>query len=506
MMLAFACPAADEPDYSDLDGVLDIAASQLPADLEPSTAQTYLDGIAAYIYGYPLVAIAMTERVATNVPNAIKFTGRSPINQLYKATQLPVGSTYKDVVLPSTTTMYAPAFLDLTDGPLILHISPISSDRYFIFQLLDAWTNVSRDSPSSRIGTTSGDYALVGPNNTQSLPSGLAGEIDFDTNTAWMITRVYTTGTQDDQKFVADQIINNFSLTPLTVYPNPYMPPDNIPVNPSFDMRTQPIKQVDSMDACAFFETMSAMMTTNPTRAIDVGITKRITRLGIIPGQFSCAARAMDTNGRAEIAALERAVLTAKQIMANQTPGETTTHWSVSLDVGDYGTRYLLRAVVAQQALGANRAKDAVYGYTRKDGTGTQLNGANNYTIHFKPSTAQHAAEEIPPVDGNGFWSLTLYQANGTLNDNKGGENWHALSTMYVEGHKACENADKSLDIFVGSKAPSDPMQYCNWLEAPAPSSDNSGDFILFLRLYWPDRAVTNKVNPWIPPAVAPLH
>ena len=98
--------------------------SDPPPDLDPSSVQTYLDGIAAYIYGYSLLSIAMTERVATNVPNATSKTGRAPINQLYRATELPVGSSYTDVVLPSTTTMYAPAFIDLTDGPLILHTRP----------------------------------------------------------------------------------------------------------------------------------------------------------------------------------------------------------------------------------------------------------------------------------------------------------------------------------------------------------------------------------------------
>ena len=120
---------------------------------------------------------------------------------------LPVGSQFKDVVLPSTTTMYATGFFNLQKEPLILHIPAISSDRFFIVQLLDGWTNVNQQSPGSRLSSaTPGDYALVGSNRNGELPGGLAGVIHFDTDTVWQIMRVLTTGTTDDQSLVYNQI------------------------------------------------------------------------------------------------------------------------------------------------------------------------------------------------------------------------------------------------------------------------------------------------------------
>lgn len=138
---------------------------------------------------------------------------------------------------------------------------------------------------------------------------------------------------------------------------------------------------------------------------------KRLNRLGIMPpNQFSCAGllNPNTPNGKSQLAALELAVLTAKQIMAETPPPALTpTNWSVSLDVGDYGPRYLLRALVAQKALGANRPQDAVYGYGVFDSRGTadddRLNGARSYVIHFNAPTNSHAFLEIPPIDGNGF-------------------------------------------------------------------------------------------------------
>ncbi|MBV8831446.1 MAG: DUF1254 domain-containing protein [Acidobacteriaceae bacterium] len=505
---------APEISNPDIAGILATARSQLPSELDSGSVQTYLDGIVAYIYGYSLLAIAMTERVSTNVSTAGQVYGRAPLNQLFKASALPVGSAFKDVVLPSTTTMYVPGFLNLQKEPIILHLPEISSDRFFIVQLLDGWTNVSRRSPSSRLSSSApGDYALVGPGWSGKLPNGLTESIRFDTNTVWQIMRVYTTGTQDDQNFVYEQIIKNVTLTPFSAYGKPYTPPDNLPVNPSIDVVTQPIQQLDSMDACAFFGTMSAMMMSNPPRTIDAGLVPILVRLGLIgspsatdtaPTQFSCS-NLTGTQGQADRTALQLAVATGKRLLAaTPPPSLTPTNWSLSLNVGDYGIRYLLRALVAKNALGANRAQDAVYGYGTHDSAGTsdsnRLNSTSNYVMHFNAPTSKKAPLELPPIDGNGFWSITLYNADGTLVDNKVAT-YHALSTKEVEGHTACLNDDGSLDICVQAMPPSDPKQLCNWLEAPQPTTDNNnGQFILFMRMYWPDPAITN--GSWYPPAI----
>ena len=78
--------AANTPETgtSDLTGILATARRQLPSSLDAGSFQTYLDGVAAYIYGYSLLAIAMTERVSTNVGSAGQPYGRAPLNQLFK--------------------------------------------------------------------------------------------------------------------------------------------------------------------------------------------------------------------------------------------------------------------------------------------------------------------------------------------------------------------------------------------------------------------------------------
>jgi hypothetical protein len=160
----------------------------------------------------------------------------------------------------------------------------------------------------------------------------------------------------------------------------------------------------------------------------------------------------------------------------------------VSLDAGTYGNNYLLRAEVAQKALGANNAIDAVYGITSNDGTVAMLDGSKNYTIHF----AATGPEGIPPV--NGFWSLTIYNIDGTLVANTV-VNYNAIGVPYVQGHMAKFNPDKSLDLYLQSTQPAGGTAFQNWLPTPAGKG-----YIAFLRMYWPDQSILEKK--WIPPPI----
>ena len=44
-------------------------------------------------------------------------------------------------VTPNADTLYGYAFLNMTSEPIVLQIPPIEPDRYYSFQLMDAYTN-----------------------------------------------------------------------------------------------------------------------------------------------------------------------------------------------------------------------------------------------------------------------------------------------------------------------------------------------------------------------------
>jgi hypothetical protein len=132
--------------------------------------------------------------------------------------------------------------------------------------------------------------------------------------------------------------------------------------------------------------------------------------------------------------------------------------------MGRYGTNYRQRALVTWIGLGANRPQDAVYPFSEGPDLIKTYSGQNKYVMHFKKG-------ELPPV--NGFWSLTMYDANYFFVPN-------ALKRYTLSPrNKFKTNADGSVDLYVQHESPGKGKE-ANWLPAPADA------FILMLRLYWP--------------------
>jgi hypothetical protein len=146
--------------------------------------------------------------------------------------------------------------------------------------------------------------------------------------------------------------------------------------------------------------------------------------------------------------------------------------------MGNYGTDYLFRAIVAFQGLGANLIEDAVYPSCVVDSEGNPLNGENNYIMHFNKN-------ETPPVQA--FWSLSMYNNEGYFVENV--LNRHAIG----DRNNLKVNADGSIDIYIQKNSPGKDKE-SNWLPTPA------GDFNLLMRAYWPKEPLLN--GSWTPPAV----
>lgn len=459
--------------------------------------ECYENAVLAYIYAYPLMMVEVTKRVATNVPDAVSATGRAPINQ-FSNNSIPTAE-YKDIVLPSVSTPYSNAFLDLRKEPIVLHL-PDLGDRFYLMQVLDAWTNVGGKNVEclygkdgfcglgSRYHTTEGNYAFVGPNWNKPLPPEIDQVIRRSTNTGWIAGRTLTTGSQQDLDTVA-AIQAQYTLTPLQYFGKPYTPPSGLPVNPHIDMQTPPKTQVANMSAGKYFKMFARLLRANPPLAQDAEMVARLATIGIVPGERFNLKR---INRMARVA-LQDAVPTAQNLIIKETQlgSLTTTNWSMNTKLGVYGRRYLLRASIAYGGLGANLYKDAVYAGVYLDSTGTNLNGANNqnYTLTF-------AANSLPPANSAAFWSVTLYnRPEENLYENTLGRN--ALGIPSAQDHLPCPNSDGSYTFYIRNVSPdpnTEPLEYCNWLPAPA------DEFILLLRIYWPGRSLLD--GDWIPPAV----
>ena len=287
-------------------------------NIERSSPLLVGDGVLGYIYGYPLLMFGVTGRTANTVPDAMTKLGAAPLNQFGKEMVLPDAS-FTAVVLPSTSTLYASSFLNLCQEPVILHL-PNFGGRFFIMQMLDGWTEVSAQSPGSRLSSPEGDYALVGPPcegyPQAEIPQNVVETIKMPTSSMWIIGRIYTTGEKSNIDYITSNLYKGLTLTPLSKYKagQTYTPPDTLSVQPLADTVTPPVRQVDGMDACAFFGNLAAMMNFNPpVPGQDEQLVQSLARVGVVAGQpFDCTTLRAD-----KLASLQRSIVLAKQILDN---------------------------------------------------------------------------------------------------------------------------------------------------------------------------------------------
>ena len=175
----------------------------------------------AYIYGYPLVTMEMTRRVMTNVAQC-RRTPRAPMGQIIKVRSYPDAS-FRDVTAPNADTLYTTAWIDVGKEPWVLSI-PDMKGRYFLFPMLDGWTNVfSRCRATRTTGTGAQTYAITGPGWKGTLPAGIK-EYKSPTNIVWILGRIYCTGTPEDYAAV-HALQDQVRLVPLSAYGKPYTPP-----------------------------------------------------------------------------------------------------------------------------------------------------------------------------------------------------------------------------------------------------------------------------------------
>ena len=125
----------------------------------------------AYVYGYPLITMEMTRRVMTNVREV--EGSRAPMGHLNRMRAYPTAA-FRDVTAPNADTLYTTAWIDVGKEPWILSL-PDAHDRYYLFPMLDGWTDVFQVPGKRTTGTGAQTYAITGPDkesNWLPAPSG----------------------------------------------------------------------------------------------------------------------------------------------------------------------------------------------------------------------------------------------------------------------------------------------------------------------------------------------
>lgn len=433
-------------------------------------------GTEAYIYGYPLVTMEVTRRVMTNV--ASPAGTHAPMGNLVRMREYP-NAQFRDVTAPNADTLYTTGWFDVGKEPWIVSM-PDMNDRYFLMPMLDGWTNVF-DVPGKRTtGTKAQTWAITGPGWKGTLPAGVT-EYKSPTSMVWLLGRIYCTGTPEDYKQV-HALQDKVTVQPLSTWGKAFTPPTG-KVDPAIDMKTGVREQVNAMSAEQYFSLLATLMKDNPAAPADAPMVAKLGRLGVVAGQpFS----ASGWGPEATKAMHQVPKIGFEKIMGHfKTAGKAENGWIFTTNTGLYGTDYIQRALITAIGLGANRPQDAIYPTSESDAKGKPYDGNAKYVMRFEKG-------QTPPV--NGFWSLTMYDANFFFVDNP-------LNRYTVSSRTPFKaNADGSVDVYLQNENPG-PDKESNWLPAP------KGRFIPMLRLYWPKETAPSIIDgTWKIPAVKKVN
>ena len=444
--------------------VLPLSSAAAAAPLSQAQAQQV--GTDAYVYGIDPLEFDHQTQLDTSVTVPNQY-GNAPINQVGNQRVLTTpANQHKEIVGPSNSTLYSNAHLDLTEGPIVLHVPPVPDHRYYAWEFLDPYLNVFHYVGTRTTGNSAGNYVVVGPKFKGKLPAGLT-VVRAAYDHVWLFGRTLVYGKSDLPE--AHKIQDGYKAIPLHAFERvglAYQPPKprKVVTNPT-DRGTP--------TGLAFYDALGDALAKYPPPARDHAILAEMASAGIGPGRHPSSENLPSDTAAGLTAAADNGpahVFALRVQFASQGAAKHNGWFQTLPDTGSWGTDYAYRAVVAVYGICANRPVEATYGVGVQDSTGTLLNGSHSYRIHFP-------AGNLPPVKY--FWSMTVYNIQTWLIAN----NYGKYSIGSNKGVKY--NKDGSLDVYVQPTPPAG--HETNWLPDPP-----NTQFILITRMYGPKPSVVN--------------
>ncbi|USD62822.1 DUF1254 domain-containing protein [Vibrio sp. SCSIO 43140] len=425
--------------------------------IDPEEELAYNLGVQAFIYGAGPLTVAAVRETTTSV-DAPMDNAMAPLNKMGKTRVL---SGPQDQIVPTVNndTLYSQAHYDLDiAGPMVLEI-PKTDDRYFIVQLLDAYSDSITDLYRDNAGTDGSKYLLVNRGWSGQVPEGIDGVIESRTPMVWLIQRTGVSGESDLQS--ALKVHDGFISYPLTEFGKPHQ---TVTLTKSSN-RIPPMTLPQGLD---WYALIDKELRKNPVSE-DKAVVDQFSYIGIGNDTSFDATKLSEAQKRG----LLRAIETSKQVIqyAGRSVGTTNNGWSMMYEGGRYGHDYLSRASINLRAAGLNVPERALYPNRYTDAKGQKLSGNHAYRMTMPAN---------PPADA--FWSLTMYDAKNLFMVENSIDRY-SISTNRSEELKY--NSDGSLTVCIQSDKPKD--EDCNWLPAP------KEEFYLHMRLYEPTQAILDN-------------
>jgi hypothetical protein len=373
-----------------------------------------------------------------------------------------------DIVTPNNDSPYSWAWFELRREPLVLRVPQVAADRYYVVQLFDLFTFNFAYVGVRATGFDAGDYLLAGPEWDGETPAGITAVLRCETDVAGTLTRTALFGADDVPN--VRRIQHGYAIQSLSEYAGLRPPPPLAPlVCPPWDEQ-----RALSSGFIGYLNFLLGLVAPHPS---ETALYQRFRDIGIAPGRPWRPERVPP----ATLAAIDAGVTAGLAAIADKAAHTTSS-------IGLFGSReqlgddYLTRAVAAQMGIYGQIAAEAVYGGSRLDADGRQLEGNRDYRLHFEHSALPEARF---------FWSITLYTLPSRL-----------LAANPIDRYSIGDRTpglrygdDGSLTIALQATEPTDPVMRANWLPTPA-----DAPFTVIYRMYGPGEAAQR--GEWSLPAI----
>ena len=351
------------------------------------------------------------------------------VNQ-FTHTHRRLGPEDKEVVSPNNDTVYSNAWLDLSEGPVVIE-TPDMGDRYWTLGLLDAWTNPFAYVGRRTTGNRSQRTLVHGPGWHGIVPADITLTVAAPGNDVWVIGRHLV---EDDGEDAARVRASQSAMRLVRL--------------DGADAAMRVDTWIDGRDAGIptadlYLRIVSAALRRNPP----------------LPGERLAWPPAA--------AGLAPSLTTVyERLRANNQPHDLGGGWAIPVMVkNNWGDDYLTRARIARNFIGALGIEEAMYPTAEVDARGVPLNGSQRYELRFAPGKG---------LKVDAFWSLTMYRRSDCLFVANAIDRYSIGDRTPGLHH----DADGGLAIRLQAE---DPGPGVNWLPAPRGES-----FYVVLRLYQP--------------------
>ncbi len=403
-----------------------------------------------------------------------------------------VGAKYGDIVYfsrpadwkfqlttPNSSSLYAYFNFNLKDGPVVIDF-PAAVGAGLFGSIMDAWQEPIADvGPEGEDQGKGGKYLMLTPGFKGNTPAGYI-PLTFKTNNGYAAFRAIPKTRSEEDTAKALALVKQLRLYPLAQAANP-------PPTRHIDAAGKNFEGIASFDD-AFYDSLARMVNEEPVLERDTIAISQMRSLGIEKGKEFKPHESTRTILKKAIGEAHINFMEAASLMVPYWPN---AHWGAPAYLATgAGTAFTFqtdsgidldgRAAMFFFACAAPRKLGAatLYQLAARDAADAPFDGAKTYHLHVPPN-----------VPARQFWAVTVYDLETAAFIR---ESPKTEINSYQELRK---NADGSVDVFFGPKAPENVES--NWIFT-APGKR----WVAAFRFYGPEPAIHDKS--WQLPDIEP--